>query len=174
MKDSSCLTSDNCEQSALKTLSRGTDFHAWKRMEIDGFVKIEKRSKAKNLTIPSLYVKGTVSLDFWELVFSSKSSSWSCSRCTGTILIFSEYLRRYLNCFRGVRYTTESIKRRPLQIFIMLCDEGVHLWLVFWRIVPFRAVADFLCLAMASLVNLTPQNRHFVVYLTPPNRHFTV
>ena len=99
---------------------------------------------------------------------------WFCpsnSFFSRIIKIFAKYSQRYSNikssrqckihCWVNwkEKYTLENFKF----IFIMLYDEDVHLWSCFWRIVPFRAVADFFCLAMASPVYLTPPNPNSAV-----------
>ena len=49
----------------------------------------------------------------------------------------------------------------------MLYGKKLKFWSIFGRIVPLRAVVDFICLAMASTVYLTPPNGDSAVYVTP-------
>ena len=75
--------------------------------------------------------KGTVSWDLWVLVFSSNSFSWSHKRYgtySGTISIFAQYSRRYLNIKSSPQYTADSIKISYLSYYVIkMCIPGLFL-----------------------------------------------
>jgi len=82
------------------------------------------------------------------------------------------------NRFCGVGYTAESIKRRTflqnLSSYTPYYMIGVTFWSIFWRIVPLRGVAVFICFAIVSAEFLKPRNAYSVVYDTPRSHHSAV
>ena len=75
------------------------------------------------------------------------------------------------NRFCSVRYTAESIKKRPLKKILSSYSPFymIKVWssgLVFWRVVPLRAVVAFICLSMAYPVYLTPR-KWFQIQISP-------